>query len=995
MSLMNYTQYTKPEGSIKFDDLVIAAKKNGIKTLALTDHGNFSGITEFYSKCLDFGIKPIIGLDFFCLLNNEKYVRIILYIKNFNGYRNVLRIVEKLRINSLCYFCGIDELIDISDCYLCISLYKIDLLSESLEIETDLNYIQSQFSAIEIDPEYIFYHLLRDEDEYNSSVSEKILSYSKSNDINILACNPVYYIERGSHNIKDFFAGLSGAKHHNKQYRDQYLRNDEYLKDFFPEQAVNNYIALSKGCHFLIEDLPVKFPDLKLKIKIEYSCFYTLKNEVRKKIIEESEIVKKIVDEELAFIRKYNIADIILFLKEFKDEYFRRYGKKIFFSGFVNDLHITYILDMTLSSPIFASFDYHRSVLAYKKIHPQITVVVSPEGRTDLFEYLSERFSKDSICFLSEYVKWHFPSVLNFLEKEYGLEKNISDQLIRYYTNWNKSAGKLTGILENSDVSKEIGDNSEIGDLVVKAVKADESFRNYNTNTNQLVISNEKVNLLLPVIKKDSGSVINTSFYNMSTARHFGVWSINVESVSYLDIRSRFELGPLDFSSIESSSEEMIARIKNDDLDLIPYFSYSHERIKYLDSGKSSVWNLILYHESFHSNLSFIHNRPSPEHPRKKFRKDLELTRGFIVFREQLYYICDKIFGSKDLIRHKQRLSNSNSYIQFNSILNQIAENSKYAEVCEYLKLAVQPTVFYLSFSVALTKLTIALRMLDLRITRYNELIKFIFIREVNLNGEWRKYISGIISSGLIFNKFSIGDVVSSIKLRGKRITLPLYCLKGISLKVSDHLFKFFSDNMLMNFQEFLERSDRELIKRNIVEILIKIGYFDIFNSNRKELRIISEKYFKSLKSEDEQPELFESEGIEIGADNSVEDYSFEEKKRFEEDLSGIIFSSTSGQESEMCRMIRNIDDFLIKNAPSIYEFYTFKIYVSMDTSEADLLSLVTEKMSDDGNCEVEVFFSDKKESVKLDKFIKLDDFMIYQLKFILKDVPFYLEIKK
>jgi len=33
MSLMIYSQYTKPEGTIKFDDLVINAKKKGIKYL--------------------------------------------------------------------------------------------------------------------------------------------------------------------------------------------------------------------------------------------------------------------------------------------------------------------------------------------------------------------------------------------------------------------------------------------------------------------------------------------------------------------------------------------------------------------------------------------------------------------------------------------------------------------------------------------------------------------------------------------------------------------------------------------------------------------------------------------------------------------------------------------------------------------------------------------------------------------------------------------------
>ncbi|MBN2857888.1 MAG: PHP domain-containing protein [Candidatus Delongbacteria bacterium] len=995
MSLIVYSQYTKPEGSIKFDDLVIAAKKNGVKTLALTDHGNFSGITEFYSKCLDFGIKPIIGLDFFCMLKNKKFVRVILYIKNFTGYRNVLGVVEKLRYNSPYYFCGIDELTNIRDCYLCISLYKTDIHSQSVEIETDLNYIQGQFEAVGTDKELTFYHILADDDDYNRSISETIMKFSTEKGIKLLGCNPVYYIGSGSHKIKDFFAALSGYKSHSRQFREQFLRNEEYLKDVFPEQAVDNYYSVIKGCHFLIEDLPVRFPDLKLKTKIEYSCFYTLKNEIRKKTGGESDIVQKIIDEELAFVRNYNIADIILFLIEFRDEYYARYGKKIFFSGFVNDLHIAYILNMTLSSPIFASFDYHRAVLANKKIHPQITVVVSPEGRSDLFEYLSERFPEDSICFLSEYAKWHFPSVLAFMEKQYGLEKRISDQLIKYYTNSNRSGGKLSAILDYPEITALTNDNSEIKELIENAVKADETFKNYNTNTNQLVISNDKVNLILPVIKKDTDSVINTSFYNMNTARHFGVWSINIESASYLDVRSHFELGPLDFSCIEKESGSLISKIKSDDLDLIPYFSYSHERIKYLDSGKSSVWNLILYHESFHSNLSFIHNRPSPEPPKNRFSKDLEVTRGFIVFREQLYYICDRLFGSKDIVRLKHRLSNSNSYIQFNSVLNQISVNDKFAEACEYLRSAVQPTVFYLSFPVALTKLTIALRILDLKMNRYSDLLTFTFTREVNLNGDWRKYIPGIVSSGFIFNKFTIGDTVRQLKRRGKSITLPFYCLRGISVKVSDHLFEFVSTNMLLTFQEFLERSDREFIKRNIVEILVKTGYFDIFNSNRKELNILSERYFKSLKSEDDQPELFESDSIEIGSEDSVEDYNIEEKKRFEDEYSGLIFTAPNGKACEMCRLIRNIGDTVTENDPGIYENNDFILHISLKTNESSLFSTVSDNMCDEGNCEVVVFFSDKMESVRLDRYITINDLMIYRLKYLLKNVPYYIEIKK
>ena len=53
-----YSEYTNPEGFIKFDDIIALALKKEIKTLGITDHGNLAGIIDVQQKALRYGIKP-------------------------------------------------------------------------------------------------------------------------------------------------------------------------------------------------------------------------------------------------------------------------------------------------------------------------------------------------------------------------------------------------------------------------------------------------------------------------------------------------------------------------------------------------------------------------------------------------------------------------------------------------------------------------------------------------------------------------------------------------------------------------------------------------------------------------------------------------------------------------------------------------------------------------------------------------------------------------
>src|SRR5271156_3860504 len=58
-----HSHYSLLDGLSKIDPLVERAKELGMESLAITDHGVMYGTIEFYNKCKELGIKPIIGLE--------------------------------------------------------------------------------------------------------------------------------------------------------------------------------------------------------------------------------------------------------------------------------------------------------------------------------------------------------------------------------------------------------------------------------------------------------------------------------------------------------------------------------------------------------------------------------------------------------------------------------------------------------------------------------------------------------------------------------------------------------------------------------------------------------------------------------------------------------------------------------------------------------------------------------------------------------------------
>jgi DNA polymerase III subunit alpha len=69
--LHNHTEYSMLDGAARVEDMVVAAKADGQRAIAITDHGNLYGVIDFYEACRKHDVTPILGLEAYMAANSR------------------------------------------------------------------------------------------------------------------------------------------------------------------------------------------------------------------------------------------------------------------------------------------------------------------------------------------------------------------------------------------------------------------------------------------------------------------------------------------------------------------------------------------------------------------------------------------------------------------------------------------------------------------------------------------------------------------------------------------------------------------------------------------------------------------------------------------------------------------------------------------------------------------------------------------------------------
>ena len=104
-----HTQYSILDGQSSIDNLFNRAEELGMPGLAITDHGNMYGVKEFFKYAKKHpAVKPVIGCEIYVSVGDHRvkekgYYHLILLAKNYEGYKNLVKIVSTAHIEGMYY----------------------------------------------------------------------------------------------------------------------------------------------------------------------------------------------------------------------------------------------------------------------------------------------------------------------------------------------------------------------------------------------------------------------------------------------------------------------------------------------------------------------------------------------------------------------------------------------------------------------------------------------------------------------------------------------------------------------------------------------------------------------------------------------------------------------------------------------------------------------------------------------------------------------------
>src|SRR5512137_1691310 len=210
-----HTEYSLLDGFSNIKKLVKRAKEMGMPALAITDHGTMFGVIEFYERCVEAGIKPIIGIEAYMASRtmqdrepreDKKSTHLLLLAENETGYKNLLQIASTAQIEGFYYYPRIDKefLAGHADGLICTTgcmSAEVPRLISQGQVEAARRTLDWYYQVF--GKENFFFELQQHEIPDLDKINRKLLELAPAYNARFVATNDVHYIEPSDAHLQD------------------------------------------------------------------------------------------------------------------------------------------------------------------------------------------------------------------------------------------------------------------------------------------------------------------------------------------------------------------------------------------------------------------------------------------------------------------------------------------------------------------------------------------------------------------------------------------------------------------------------------------------------------------------------------------------------------------------------------------------------------------------------------------------------------------------
>ena len=550
-----HTQFSLLDGAADISKLYKKAAADGMKALAITDHGNMFGVFKFVAEAGKHNIKPIVGCEFYVVedrhkkqfTKEKKDVRChqLLLAKNPEGYKNLVKLcslgyMEGLyskwpRIDKeliLQYHKGLIA----TTCCIGASVPQAILKKGEAEAETEFKWWLDLFG------EDFYIELQRHDIPDQNTVNHVLLKFAKKYNVKVICSNDSHYVDQQDSNAHDILLCVntgdmqSTPKATDEEFGKGYrfgFPNDQF---YFKTQA-----EMGKLFHDIPESLDNtneivdKVEVLKLKRDImlpnfvipeEFKIHKTADSDTlnqweylkhltflgaKERYVDISPEAEERINFELFTIRTMGFAGYFLIVADFIKEG-RNMG--VFIGpgrGSAAGSVVAYCTGITNIDPLKYNLLFERFLNPDRKSMPDIDTDFDDTGRQKVIDYVVEKYGKNQVAQIITYGSMAARTsiqdvgrVLDMpLSEVNALKKLVPDTL----------GITLKAAIEQVPELQEIAKGTDLRAIVLReAEKLEGSVRNTGVHAAGIIIAPDDLTNIVPVATAKDSALLVTQY---------------------------------------------------------------------------------------------------------------------------------------------------------------------------------------------------------------------------------------------------------------------------------------------------------------------------------------------------------------------------------------------------------------------------------------------------------------------------------------------------
>lgn len=444
-----HTHYSLLDGANRIPELVKQTKALGMNALAMTDHGNLYGALEFYSKCKDAGINPILGYEAYIAPASRTFreasrmkeasFHLTLLAKNAVGFKNLIKLASKAFLEGFYYKPRIDKelLEEHREGLICLSGCAAGELS---------NHILGGRMA-DAEKTVAWYHKLFGNDYYleiqnadmeiQRQCAEGTIDLARSTGIPLVATNDTHYLRQEDAAMHDVLLCVNThvVRTDEKRMRmdsDQlFLRSPEQMYAAFPEHA--DAVARSQEIANQVDiDLDLKtrhFPVFAPPAgKTDADYLREIANEGLKWRYgdEIPAAAPERLDFELGVIIRMGFASYFLIVWDFA-RFAREKGIPCIARGSACGALVSYVLGLSNVCPLKYDLLFERFLDPSRAEAPDIDMDFCRDRRGLVLQYVREKYGSDNVAQIGTFGTLRAKAVVRDVARALGLPLDKAD----------------------------------------------------------------------------------------------------------------------------------------------------------------------------------------------------------------------------------------------------------------------------------------------------------------------------------------------------------------------------------------------------------------------------------------------------------------------------------------------------------------------------------------------------------------------------------------